>query len=158
MDSRQPPIGDGDWTAAFGRRYTLTHFDDVLTVNKERAAHWSVRSPVVARWREAYGWLAHATNVPTDGTLGACHIDAVPLVRGRRRQDVAACLPVVKAAIDGLVDVGELERVHLGVLVVRCHLGLRLLSRASLDEDDSANSNASASSFEANAIEHSAQV
>ena len=106
MDSRQPPIGDGDWTATFGRRYTLTHFDDVLTINKERAVHWSTRSPIVARWREAYGWLAHATNVPTDGSLGACHIDAVPLVRGRRRQDVAACLPVVKAAIDGLVDVG----------------------------------------------------
>jgi len=101
-----PKPSDGDWTATATRRFALTHFDEVLTVNKERAGHWSARSPVVRRWRDAYGWLALAHKLPTDGTLGPCHIDAVPLVNGRARQDVAACLPVAKAAIDGLVDAG----------------------------------------------------
>ena len=58
-------------------------------------------------WREAFGWLARIEKLPVDGSLGACHIDAVPLTSTRRsRQDVGACLPVVKAAIDGLVDAG----------------------------------------------------
>lgn len=84
----------------------LTYYGDVLTVNKERTQHWSARSSVTKEWREAYGWLARAEKLPCDGSIGACHIDAVPLTTTRRRQDVGACLPVVKAAIDGLVDAG----------------------------------------------------
>lgn len=61
---------------------------------------------MVKAWREAYGWLAVASKVPTDGSIGPCHIEAVPLTTTRRRQDVGACMPVVKAAIDGLVDAG----------------------------------------------------
>lgn len=106
MDSRPPAQGDGEWTAAGARRWCLTHYDDVLTVNKERTVHWSARAKVVKAWREAYGWLAVASKVPTDGSVGPCHIEAVPLTTTRRRQDVGACMPVVKAAIDGLVDAG----------------------------------------------------
>jgi hypothetical protein len=106
LDSRSPDEGDNDWTATNGRRWSLTHYDDILTVNKERSVHWSARSSVVKAWREAYAWLALSSKIPTNGSIGACHIDAVPLTAGRRRQDVGACLPVVKAAIDGLVDAG----------------------------------------------------
>lgn len=106
MDSRPPAEGDGDWTATDSRRWCLTHFDDVLTVNKERTIHWTVRAKTVKEWREAFGWLAVASKVPTDGTVGPCHIEAIPLTTTRRRQDVGACMPVVKAAIDGLVDAG----------------------------------------------------
>ena len=104
LDSPIPDPSDGDWTATDGRRWTLTHFDDVLTVNKERSSHWSTRSSVVKAWREAFTWLALTSSIPTDGSIGPCHIDAVPLAATRRRQDVGACLPVVKAAVDGLVD------------------------------------------------------
>lgn len=84
----------------------MTHYDDVLTVNKERTIHWSSRASVVKAWREAFAWLAFASKVPTNGTVGPCHIDVVPLTHTRPRHDVAACLPVAKAAIDGLVDAG----------------------------------------------------
>lgn len=107
LDSPLPEPGDGDWTAANGRRWTLTHYDDILTVNKERTVHWSARASVVKVWREAFAWLALSSKLPTNGSVGACHIDAVPLTgRSRGRQDVGACLPVVKAAVDGLVDAG----------------------------------------------------
>ena len=106
MDSRTPDEGDTPRTST-ARRWTLTHYDDVLTVNKERSAHWSARAATTKAWREAFGWLARIEKLPVDGSLGACHIDAVPLTSTRRsRQDVGACLPVVKAAIDGLVDAG----------------------------------------------------
>lgn len=106
LDPPLPDQGNGDWSAANGRRWTLTHYDDILTVNKERTVHWSTRSSVVKAWREAFAWLALSSKLPTNGSIGPCHIDAVPLAAGRRRQDVGACLPVVKAAIDGLVDAG----------------------------------------------------
>ena len=106
LDPQQPEAGDGDWSAAVGRRWVLTHFDEVLTVNKERTVHWTKRSAVVKQWREAFGWLALAHGLPTNGSVRAAHIEAVPLIKGAARQDVAACLPVVKAAIDGLVDAG----------------------------------------------------
>jgi len=54
--------------------------------------------------RETFGWLARAQRIPR---LDAIEIAAVPLMTdGRGRQDVGACFPTVKAAIDGLVDVG----------------------------------------------------
>lgn len=106
MDPPIPAPSDGDWTATDSRRYVLTHYDDVLTVNKERSGHWSSRASITKAWREAFTWLARIGDIPTDGTLRACHVDAVPLATTRRRQDVGACLPVVKAAIDGLVDAG----------------------------------------------------
>ena len=106
LDSFPPCSSDGDWTATDSRRFVLTHYDDVLTVNKERTGHWSSRASVTKAWREAFTWLARIGDIPTDGTLRACHVDAVPLAATRRRQDVGACLPVVKAAIDGLVDAG----------------------------------------------------
>ena len=106
LDSPTPEPSDGDWTAGGVRRWCLTHYDDVLTTNKERTVHWGVRAQTVKAWREAFAWLAMASRVPTNGTVGPCHIEAVPLATTRRRQDVGACMPVVKAAIDGLVDAG----------------------------------------------------
>lgn len=107
MDPPLPEPSDGDWSAAHGRRWSLTHYDDILTTNKERSVHWSSRASVVKAWREAFAWLALISKLPTNGSVGPCHIEAVPLTGRRRgRQDVGACLPVVKAAIDGLVDAG----------------------------------------------------
>lgn len=106
MDPPIPNQSDVDRSLTTNRRWVLTHFDEVLTVNKERTVHWSHRAEVVGRWREAYGWLVIAEKMPYDLSVGGCHIDAIPLAPKKRSQDVAACLPVVKAAIDGLVDAG----------------------------------------------------
>ena len=92
------------------RRWTICHYDEVLTVNKERTMHWTARSASVKSWREAFGWLARsADGPPCDRSIGPCHIDVVPVRHDRRAQDVAACLPSAKAAIDGLVDAGVWE-------------------------------------------------
>ena len=50
--------------------------------------------------------MAKIQHVPA---LAAIEVYATPLAKDRRwRQDVGACFPAVKAAIDGLVDAGVL--------------------------------------------------
>lgn len=86
------------------RRWILCHWGEVLTVNKERTEHWSSRAEAVRNWREAFYWLAR--DIAKDGPIKPCHIDVVPVRPNRRIQDVGACLPSAKAAIDGCVDAG----------------------------------------------------
>ena len=47
--------------------------------------------------------LAEEQNTPT---LGPCRIIVTPYLQRRPTQDVGACAPAAKAAIDGLVDAG----------------------------------------------------
>lgn len=76
------------------------------TTNAERTWHHMKRAAHVRDTREAFGWMAKAQQLPM---MRAVHVYATPLAKNRKwRQDVGACFPAVKAAIDGLVDAGIL--------------------------------------------------
>ena len=76
------------------------------TANAERTWHHMKRAAAVKDMRESFGWMAKAQKIPK---FKAVHIYATPLAKNRRNMmDVGACFPAVKAAIDGLVDVGVL--------------------------------------------------
>ncbi len=85
------------------RIFTLRYNARPGTVNRERTLHWSHRAASTKEWREAFAWLAKQQRIPP---LGAIEVVAIPHLSDMRVQDVAACLPSVKAAIDGLVDAG----------------------------------------------------
>lgn len=73
------------------------------TFNEERSGNRFERARLTKEWRSAFHLLALANNVPT---LTGCIVTATPYQKSGRLQDVAACVPAVKAAIDGLVDGG----------------------------------------------------
>lgn len=78
-----------------------------LTVNaarKMKSPHaWANHTREV---RAAWAWLAKGEKVPH---LRRATITVLPLHKDKRSpQDVAACAPEAKAAIDGLVDAGVL--------------------------------------------------
>ncbi len=76
------------------------------TTNAERRWHHMERAARVRDTRESFGWMAKAQQVPE---LRAINVFATPLAKDKRwRQDVGACFPAVKAAVDGLVDAGIL--------------------------------------------------
>jgi hypothetical protein len=92
--------------AAAGRgiaEFRLEHHGRILTVNAERAANRWVRAEFVREWRQAFALLARQSKVPP---LAWCDIAAHPSQARGRLQDTAACLPAVKAAVDGIVDAG----------------------------------------------------
>lgn len=76
------------------------------TTNAERAGnHWE-RARLVKEWRTAFHILAKEAKIPP---LKWVSITAEPFSNSKGRlQDVAACNPAVKAAIDGIVDAGVL--------------------------------------------------
>lgn len=83
--------------------WTLTHPAKATTVNKSRTEHFHTRAAHDREWRGVFWLLAMEAHVPP------CEAIAVRVqqeCRTRRLPDVAACLPSVKAAIDGLVDAG----------------------------------------------------
>lgn len=89
------------------RRWLFRHYARPWTMNTERT--WKSpykRAAVTKEWRSA--WYILGLTEPTCSHLERVRIFATPLVpeNGARRQDVAACFPAVKAAIDGLTDAG----------------------------------------------------
>lgn len=77
-----------------------------LTVNKVRTMHRMAWANYVKDERATWERLASGKNIPT---LERACIVVTPLHKDRRSpQDVAACAPAVKAAIDGIVDAGVL--------------------------------------------------
>ncbi len=75
-----------------------------FTTNAERTWHHYKRASVVKEWREAYFYLAKEAKIPS---LLTAEIIVTPYMQGKgRQQDVAACYPAAKAAIDGIVDAG----------------------------------------------------
>lgn len=90
-----------------GRTFTLTVAGErPLTVNKVIGMHRMRWATHTATTREVWWAAALAQKVPP---LARCRIVATPLHRDHRSpQDVAACAPEVKAAVDGLVDAGVL--------------------------------------------------
>lgn len=85
------------------RRWTLVHEARPVTLNAERAAHWRHHRQLTAEWRQAFAWLARAHHLPAMQRIA---VTATPVLSDRRAQDVGACFPSVKAAVDGLVDAG----------------------------------------------------
>lgn len=78
------------------------------TLNKERSGGNRGgggrfgRSRTTIEWRNFYRDQALALDIPH---LMEIHVTATPLHKNRRSpQDVGACFPATKAAIDGLVD------------------------------------------------------
>jgi crossover junction endodeoxyribonuclease RusA len=89
-------------------QWTLLHPERPFTLNAERTWHHHKRAKIVRQWREAFAVLAAEAAIP--GGIEAIEVEATPYLTPRgRTQDVAACMPAVKAAIDGLVDAGVIE-------------------------------------------------
>ena len=82
--------------------YEFTLDERPWTVNAERAGNRWDRAKKTKHWREQFYWLCRAESpvVLTDATV------EVKLMLKGRLQDTSACLPAVKAAVDGLVDGG----------------------------------------------------
>ena len=87
--------------------WTLRHDARPLTINRERAVHWREHRRATAEWRTAFAVLARRARVPH---LEQISVAATPLKATHRGwPDVGACMPAVKAAIDGLVDAGVID-------------------------------------------------
>lgn len=91
-----------------------------LTVNKVRTMHRMAWANHVRQEREQWQLIAKRAEIPPQRCI---RIIATPLHRDRRSpQDVAACAPEVKAAIDGLVDAGVIpddDPTHLTEVIFR---------------------------------------
>ena len=92
--------------AACGRPFAvveLTMREKPLTLNRERNLHRMQRAQFVRHWREQFGWLGREAKLRPSAWL---HVSAIPFQKRGPLQDVSSCHPSVKAAIDGLVDIG----------------------------------------------------
>jgi crossover junction endodeoxyribonuclease RusA len=96
--------------------YTLTYEERPdFTLNKERTVHHMVRAKVVKEWRAAFCELAKDAMMPA---MERIEVIVQPYVLNARfRQDVGACFPQVKAAVDGLVDAGVLIDDNANIVV-----------------------------------------
>jgi len=85
-----------------GRMWNLEYQARPITMNwiYGRASR-AERNNANQEWRGAFALLAREQKIPT---LTRIQVTAWPMLRDRRIQDVGACFPAVKAAIDGLVD------------------------------------------------------
>jgi crossover junction endodeoxyribonuclease RusA len=68
--------------------------------------HWE-RARLVKEWRTAFHLLAKEAKIPPMKWMAVTAEPFTTEAEGRQ-QDVAACNPAVKAAIDGIVDAGVL--------------------------------------------------
>ena len=75
------------------------------TTNGERAGNRWERAKLTKEWRSGFQLLAKYEKIPP---MAWITVTVEPHQKGGRLQDVGACNPSVKAAIDGLVDAGVL--------------------------------------------------
>ena len=75
------------------------------TTNVERAGNRWERAKLTKEWRLGFQLLAKSEKIPP---MAWITVTVEPHQKGGRLQDVGACNPAVKAAIDGLVDAGVL--------------------------------------------------
>ena len=75
------------------------------TTNAERAGNRWERAKLTKDWRTGFQLLAKYEKIPP---MSWITVTVEPHQKGGRLQDVGACNPSVKAAIDGLVDAGVL--------------------------------------------------
>lgn len=75
-----------------------------MTMNEHRRLTPFVRARADRDYRDTFAWLAKKERIPA---LTRIAVVVQPLhANARSPQDVAACAPAAKAAIDGLVDAG----------------------------------------------------
>ena len=92
-------------TIKHGSLTTVTfEMDDVRprTLNKERAGNRFERAKFTAETRQLFALLLKKEQVPK---LTGASV-SVRLLQKGRLQDTGACIPYVKAAVDGMVDAG----------------------------------------------------
>lgn len=85
--------------------YRLEFNQRPWTTNAERAGNRWERATLTKQWRSAFQLLAKSERIPP---MEWITVTVEPHQKGGRLQDVGACNPAVKAAIDGLVDAGVL--------------------------------------------------
>jgi crossover junction endodeoxyribonuclease RusA len=81
--------------------YTLVVPGRPISSNKRM--HFQAWAKETAKWREATAAAATAAGL---SPLPRIKVTACPWLRGKRKQDVGACMRAVKACVDGLVDAG----------------------------------------------------
>jgi len=112
------------------RQWILQDNEKPWTVNAERTWHYHKRAKAVRECRERFAWLALEAKV---GRVARIKVAVVPLAKDRRGiQDVAACLPAVKAAVDGLVDAGVIVDDDPAHLVSITFYGTQVIGEAGL--------------------------
>ena len=85
--------------------YRLEFNQRPWTTNAERAGNRWERAKLTKEWRSGFQLLAKYEKIPP---MVWITVTVEPHQKGGRLQDVGACNPSVKAAIDGLVDAGVL--------------------------------------------------
>ena len=85
--------------------YRLEFNQRPWTTNAERAGNRWERAKLTKEWRSGFQLLAKYEKIPP---MAWITVTVEPHQKGGRLQDVGACNPSVKAAIDGLVDAGIL--------------------------------------------------
>ena len=85
--------------------YRLEFNQRPWTTNAERKGNRWERAELVKVWRSAFQILAKSERIPPMIWMS---VTVEPHQKGGRLQDVGACHPSVKAAIDGIVDAGIL--------------------------------------------------
>jgi crossover junction endodeoxyribonuclease RusA len=85
--------------------YRLEFNQRPWTTNAERKGNRWERAELVKVWRSAFQILAKSERIPPMTWMS---VTVEPHQKGGRLQDVGACHPSVKAAIDGMVDAGVL--------------------------------------------------
>jgi crossover junction endodeoxyribonuclease RusA len=85
--------------------YRLEFNQRPWTTNGERAGNRWARAEMVKEWRTAFHLLTKDAGIPAMSWMS---VTVEPHQKGGRLQDVGACNPAVKAAIDGIVDAGIL--------------------------------------------------
>lgn len=85
--------------------YRLEFAQRPWTTNAERAGNRWERADLVKTWRSAFHVLAKSEQMPE---MEWITVTVEPHQKGGRLQDVGACNPAVKAAVDGIVDAGVL--------------------------------------------------
>jgi hypothetical protein len=88
------------------QEFSLHFAQKPWTTNSERAGNRWERALNVKTWRSAFFYLAKQQKLPQ---LTNVEITVEVFQEKGRLQDVGACNPACKAAIDGLVDAGVME-------------------------------------------------
>lgn len=88
---------EGEWV--------IEYHEKPWTHNAERRQNIYVTRKLTKQWRTDFCLLAQYQKIPR---LISARVCAIPYQARGRLQDVGACAPAVKAAIDGLVDAGVL--------------------------------------------------
>jgi len=87
------------------RVYRLEYTERPWTTNFERKGNRWERAELVKEWRTAFYALSLKEKIPKMSWMS---VTVEPHQKGGKSQDVGACHPAVKAAIDGIVDAGVL--------------------------------------------------